>query len=100
MAGWEHLAAMLPRSPRPALESVLGGPKARKTRWFQMDNKSAHGREREKGLSKVKERSGNVYENKGSGLHRRERSGNVIENKGSYALKAGMLLKRQVVSRW
>jgi len=91
MACWEHLAAMLPRSPQPTLESVLGGPKARKTRWFQVDNKSANGREREKGFSKVKERSGNVYENKGSAFQSPEESGNVVENKGSYALKAGML---------
>jgi hypothetical protein len=48
----------------------------------------------------VKERRGNVYENKGSAPHRQERAGNVIENKGSYASKAGMLLKRKVVSRW
>ena len=28
-------------------------------------------------------------------LRKAEKSGNVIENKGSYALKAGMLLKRK-----
>jgi hypothetical protein len=44
---------------------------------------------------KVKERSGNVYENKGSPLENRERSGNVIENKGSYEQDAGMLLKQR-----
>ena len=49
---------------------------------------------------KVKEWRGNVYENKGSAFNRRRQSGNVIENKGSYALKAGMLLKKQVVSVW
>ena len=48
---------------------------------------------------KLKDRSGDVIENKGSCLEDRRRSGNVIGNKGSYALKAGMLLKRKVVSR-
>ena len=49
---------------------------------------------------KVKELPGNVYENKGSAFNRRRQGANVIENKGSYALKAGMLLKKQVVSVW
>jgi hypothetical protein len=43
----------------------------------------------------VKERCGNVYENKGPAFSSPGRSGNVIENEGGYALKAGMLLKRQ-----
>jgi hypothetical protein len=43
----------------------------------------------------MNELSGDVYENKGSAVHGRPQSGNVIENKGSYALKAGILLKRQ-----
>jgi hypothetical protein len=47
---------------------------------------------------KMKERSGNVIENKGSCLENGERSGNVLENKGSYAQNAGMLLKREGVS--
>jgi hypothetical protein len=51
--------------------------------------------------SKLKERRGNVYENKGSAFKRRERSWNVIENKGSYASKAEMLLKtKEVDGRW
>jgi hypothetical protein len=49
---------------------------------------------------KLNDRSGNVIENKGSGLEDRRESGNVIENKASYALKAVMSLKRQVVSVW
>ena len=44
---------------------------------------------------KVKERRGNVYENKGSAFDRRRQSANVIENKDSYALKAGMLCAPQ-----
>ena len=54
----------------------------------------------EKGFFFLTERCGNLIENKGRLWKTLERSRNVIENKGSYALKAGMLLKRQVVSRW
>jgi hypothetical protein len=43
--------------------------------------------------SKMKERSGNVAENKGSPSVNRERSGNVAENKGSFAQNAGMFSK-------
>ena len=46
---------------------------------------------------KMKERRGNVYENKGPAFSNAERRGNVIENKGSYASKAGMLLKTKEV---
>ena len=46
-------------------------------------------------------RSGDVYENKGPLWKKWGLSGNLIENKGSYALKAGMLLKRKDVGgRW
>ena len=48
----------------------------------------------------MNERGGNVIENKGSSFRSRGKSGNVIENTGSYASKAGMLLKKQVVSVW
>jgi len=46
---------------------------------------------------KLKDRSGDVIENKGSRLEDRRGSGNVIENTASYALKAVMLLKRKGV---
>ena len=46
---------------------------------------------------KMKERCGNVIENKGSGLEDRKGSGDILENKCSYALKAGMLLKTKGV---
>jgi hypothetical protein len=46
---------------------------------------------------KLKEQCANVIENKGPGLEDRRGSGNVIENTASYALKAGMLLKRKDV---
>jgi hypothetical protein len=48
--------------------------------------------------SKLKERRGNVYENKGSAIEVQHRSGNVAENKDSYPQDPGMLLKRQGVS--
>ena len=47
---------------------------------------------------KLNEQHGNVIENKGPRLENRKGSLNITENKGSYVLKAGMLLKRQVVS--
>jgi hypothetical protein len=43
--------------------------------------------------SKMTERSGNVYENKGAGFGSLERSANVIENRHSYTQNAEMLLK-------
>jgi hypothetical protein len=46
---------------------------------------------------KLRERCGNVIENKGSGQDAARRSGNIVENKGSYAQNAGMLLKRKCV---
>jgi tryptophan synthase alpha subunit len=65
-----------------------------------MDNmSSASGEEEAVVISKMKDRRGNVIENKGPALSDPELSGNVIENKGSYALKAGMSLKRKVVDR-
>ena len=48
--------------------------------------------------SKMRKRSGNVIENKGSCLENQERSGNIMENKCSYAQNAGNLLKRRGVS--
>jgi hypothetical protein len=50
---------------------------------------------KERDSSKLDERRGNVHENKGPLWKTWQRSGNVTENKGSYALKAGMLLKRK-----
>jgi hypothetical protein len=47
---------------------------------------------------RMKERCGNVIENKGSGLEDREGSGNIVENKCSYAQNGGMLLKTNGVS--
>jgi hypothetical protein len=46
---------------------------------------------------RLNERSGNVYENKGTLWRRRDRSGNVFENKYTYPLNPGMFLKRKDV---
>jgi len=46
---------------------------------------------------KMKERFGNIYENKGPLWKEPERSRNVIENKCSYTFNMGMLLKRKEV---
>jgi hypothetical protein len=46
---------------------------------------------------KMKERCGNVIENKGSRLESRQASGNIAENKDSYTQNAGMLLKTKGV---
>jgi len=53
MACWEHLAAMLPRSPNSLSKVSQAGRKAWKNSWFQMDNKSVHGWQRERGLFKI-----------------------------------------------
>ena len=47
---------------------------------------------------KMKERCGNIYENKGRALETPERCGDVTESKGSYAQNAGTLLKGKGVS--
>ena len=52
-----------------------------------------------KGILFLLDQSGNVVENKGGLWKKPDQSANLIENKGSYALKAGMLLKRKVVGR-
>ena len=58
-------------------------------------NVSFTGKEETVVTLKMNERSGDVYENKGSAFHERWQSRNVIENKGSYASKAGMLCAPQ-----
>jgi hypothetical protein len=46
---------------------------------------------------KLNEPHGDVIENKGATLSNPELSRNVLENKGSYALKAGIILKRKEI---
>jgi hypothetical protein len=43
---------------------------------------------------KMNEQCGDLHENKGPAFGKAQRGGYVIENKDSYALKAGMLMKR------
>jgi hypothetical protein len=47
----------------------------------------------------MKERRGNVYENKGPLWKTGRKSGNVIEKTGTYGSKPGMLMKRKEVSK-
>ena len=66
-----------------------------------LDSMSVRNEERKDLVSsKLKERSGNVYENKWSAFHRPAQIENVVENTGSYEVKTGMLMKLKVVSRW
>ena len=53
MACWEHLAAVLPRSPNPLSKVSQARRKARKTSWFDADKQSALGAKREKGFFKI-----------------------------------------------
>jgi len=48
-------------------------------------------------LQKMNDQHGNVIENKGSRWKKRMQSRNLAENTYTYALKAGMLLKTQMV---
>ena len=71
--------------------------KARRDSCAATDSKSEPGRERRKEFLKMKERRGNVYENKGPLWKTGWQIGNVIENTGTYEFKAGMLLKRNEI---
>ena len=93
MPSWDHLAVM---PPRPAVHSRNYPSRDKKPgegpgfRW----TRSPFSEEEERKSSlKMKDRRGNVYENKGPTFRSPLRSGNVVENKDSYALKPGMLLK-------
>jgi hypothetical protein len=98
MVSREHLANAAADSDRLWEVSHMG-PKARKLFGHWRTTSPFLEAEEKKNSLKMKERRGNVYENKGSDFETRERSRNVTENKGSYALKAGMLLKIKVVNR-
>ena len=53
MARWEHLAAVLPRSPNPLSKVSQARRKARKTSWLDTDKQSVLGGKTEKGLLKI-----------------------------------------------
>ncbi len=97
MAFRKRLVAMLRRTSNPLVRVSQLGLKDRKTCFSKVDNKCVLGRERGKELSKVNERSWNVYENKGPVFHGSGQSWNVVENKGSYVLIAGISLKTKHV---
>jgi hypothetical protein len=78
-----------------ALESIAAGVESAEKWHGDRGRNVGQGRERE---TILKERSGNVYENKGSAFHTPEQSGDIIENAGSYESNAVILLKRKDVS--
>jgi hypothetical protein len=84
---------MLPRRHDPLSIMCRAGRKGEGAPDFKGTKSHLSQGEDKKSFSKVKEQSANVYENKGSVIHRPAQSGNVVENKDSYELKAGMLLK-------
>ena len=98
MAFWEHLTAMLSRTPIGSRKCGKRGQKPGKLRASRRTASRFSEAKEKKNSLKMNERSGNVYENKGSAFETRERRGNVTENKGSYALKAGMSLKTRQLS--
>jgi len=101
MASWEHYVAVRPGCPKPLSRTCQVRRKARKDSRSHTDSKSESGRETKKEFLKMKEQSGNVYENKGPLWKTGWQSGNLIESKGTYGLKAGMLLKtKDVGGRW
>jgi hypothetical protein len=81
--------------PSPFREHASPQEKHRKASGFAQTKARVLYEREKKNRSKVEERSGNVYENKGPALSGPGRSGNVTENKGSYGLNAGILLKRK-----
>jgi hypothetical protein len=88
-------------SPQPASENVPRGTKSLQTRSPRTRQEVCHCRRSKKRDSlKLTDRFGNVYENKGPLWKNRGRSRNLHENTGTYTPKAGMLLKRKIVSRW
>ena len=93
MALEKDLVTARPRGPDPLSIAVEAGQEAQESLWFQAGSKSEHGTETDKESLKVKERCGNVYENKGSAFHRSARSWNLIENKDTYTSILCMLLK-------
>ena len=80
MASREHFVAVRPGFAKPLWRTCQVRRKARKDSCSAMDNKSEHGRERKKEFLKMKDRTGDVY-----------------ENKGTYKFKSGMLLRRKEV---
>ena len=68
-----------------AREIVPASTKTRKLVSYAQEVDS--GKREKKDFSKLRDRRGNVYENKGSVFHSPAQSGNVIENKGDKSRK-------------
>jgi hypothetical protein len=97
-ASRKHLIAMLPRPPIRSQKHPKRSKKPAKPLGFRR-TASPCPDDRDKKISlKISDQCRYVYENKGSVFHEGRQSGNVAENKGSYALKAGMLLKRSMLA--
>ena len=89
----EHYARMLLPAPTHFRECAKRDEKP--VNWLAAERTvslSLRGKQQRDSL-KLTERSGNVYENKGSLCKTWKRGGNVIENKGSYEFNPVMLLK-------
>jgi hypothetical protein len=99
MGFWEHFVAARPGFAMPLWRACQVRLNGWKDSSSEKNNESELRREREKEFLTMNDRRGNVYENKGPLWKTVWKSGNVVENKGIYESKAGMLLKRQVVSR-
>ena len=93
VASWNTLLQCCPDATIHSRSCAGRGEKARGPPDFKGTRSHLSQGKDKKSFSKVKGRSTNVYENKGSVIHRPAQGGNVIENKDSYELKAGMLLK-------
>ena len=65
MAFWEHLAAMLPRSPVYSRRCPKRGEKPGKLPGLMRTNSQFSEEKEKKDSSKLNEQRGNVYENKG-----------------------------------
>ena len=92
-----HLIPMLRRPPIRSRKYPRRGKKLGKPLGFRRTASPCTDEKEKKSSLKMRDRCGDVYENKGSASHKRRQSGNVAENKGIYALKAGMLLKRSIL---
>ena len=98
MAPRIHLAVMLPRSAAHFRKRPKRGKKPGEVPGFRWTRSPFSQEEERENSPKIKEQSGNVYENKGPAFRSPFRSWNVIENKSSYALKPGILLKTSMLA--
>ena len=72
--------------PHPSRKKKLLQSKRESTPFLSPGSPTNSTEEPKKNSLKMRERSVNAYENKGSDFHSPKRSWNIIENKGCYAL--------------